>query len=240
MKALEKDRGRRYETANGFATDVQRYLADEPVQACPPSAGYRLRKFARRNTRALLTASVVALAVVLTAASSGVLIWRANQDLHQALDRERRGAYFQRIALAEREWAGNNLDRMERLLHACPEDLRDWEWRYLKRLRYGTLPPLRHESSVYTVAFSPDGQYLATATQDGFVRLCRATTAEELRTWKAHEVNARCVQFSLDSRYLASVSWDRMVKVWDVPTVLQGDVPAPRLQLEHTEPDPSV
>ena len=49
MKALEKDRARRYETANGFAADVQRYLADEPVQACPPSAGYRLRKFVRRN-----------------------------------------------------------------------------------------------------------------------------------------------------------------------------------------------
>src|SRR5438874_2924081 len=45
MKCLEKDRNRRYETANGVAADVQRYLADEPVQACPPSAGYRLRKF---------------------------------------------------------------------------------------------------------------------------------------------------------------------------------------------------
>ena len=42
MKALEKDRNRRYETANGFAADVQRYLADEPVEACPPSAWYRL------------------------------------------------------------------------------------------------------------------------------------------------------------------------------------------------------
>src|SRR6201987_6440017 len=48
MKALEKDRGRRYETANGFARDVERYLADEPVEACPPSTGYRLRKFARK------------------------------------------------------------------------------------------------------------------------------------------------------------------------------------------------
>jgi tetratricopeptide (TPR) repeat protein/serine/threonine protein kinase len=49
MKALEKDRNRRYETANGFATDVQRYLADEPVLAGPPSASYRLRKFVQRN-----------------------------------------------------------------------------------------------------------------------------------------------------------------------------------------------
>src|SRR5262249_31348749 len=65
MKALEKDRSRRYETANGFAMDVQRYLADEPVQACPPSAWYRFRKFARRNKRALIAAAFVVLALVL-------------------------------------------------------------------------------------------------------------------------------------------------------------------------------
>jgi hypothetical protein len=59
MKALEKDRNRRYETANAFAMDVQRYLADEPVLACPPSAGYRLRKFARRNKGPVLAASLV-------------------------------------------------------------------------------------------------------------------------------------------------------------------------------------
>src|SRR5262249_4179678 len=54
MKSLEKDRARRYETANGFASDIERYLRDEPVQACPPSAAYRFRKFARRNKGALL------------------------------------------------------------------------------------------------------------------------------------------------------------------------------------------
>src|ERR1700730_14625228 len=53
MKTLEKDRNRRYETANGLGMDVQRYLNDEPVQACPPSALYRFRKFARRNKRIL-------------------------------------------------------------------------------------------------------------------------------------------------------------------------------------------
>jgi serine/threonine protein kinase len=49
LKALEKDRARRYETANGLARDIQRYLADEVVEARPPSAGYRLKKYARRN-----------------------------------------------------------------------------------------------------------------------------------------------------------------------------------------------
>ena len=56
MKALEKDRDRRYETANGLATDLQRYLADEPVEACPPSVRYRLRKFVRRNKGPVLAA----------------------------------------------------------------------------------------------------------------------------------------------------------------------------------------
>ncbi len=58
MKCLEKDRTRRYETANGLAPDMQRYLADEPVEACPPSAMYRFRKFARRNKAALVMAIV--------------------------------------------------------------------------------------------------------------------------------------------------------------------------------------
>src|SRR5436309_4875422 len=68
MKTLEKDRNRRYETANGFAADVQRYLSDEPVQACPASAGYRFRKFARRNKRALVAGSLVMVALLLVVA----------------------------------------------------------------------------------------------------------------------------------------------------------------------------
>src|SRR6185436_8539122 len=53
MKAIEKDRTRRYETANGLALDIQHFLSDEPVSATPPGAGYKFRKFARRNKAAL-------------------------------------------------------------------------------------------------------------------------------------------------------------------------------------------
>src|SRR5262245_38486699 len=60
LKALEKDRNRRYETANAFARDVQRYLNDEPVLACPPSAWYRFRKFARRHKAGLAAGGVFA------------------------------------------------------------------------------------------------------------------------------------------------------------------------------------
>src|SRR5438128_12816 len=67
MKALEKDRSRRYETANGFAMDVQRYLADESVLACPPSVGYRVRKFARRNKSGLAIAGLILVCIVFLA-----------------------------------------------------------------------------------------------------------------------------------------------------------------------------
>ncbi len=74
MKALDKDRRRRYETANGLARDLLRYLHDEPVEACPPSAWYRLRKLARRSRALLTTAALVLLALIL---GTAVSVWQA-------------------------------------------------------------------------------------------------------------------------------------------------------------------
>jgi tetratricopeptide (TPR) repeat protein len=76
MKALEKDRSRRYETASALAADVQRYLNDEPVQACPPSAWYRCRKFARRNKGALAVVGLILFFLVLL---GGAGLWWAQQ-----------------------------------------------------------------------------------------------------------------------------------------------------------------
>jgi serine/threonine protein kinase/Flp pilus assembly protein TadD len=78
MKALEKDRNRRYESASAFAADVERYLNDEPVQACPPSAVYRLKKFARRHKAGLLAASaLLALLGILTGSVGWIVRDRA-------------------------------------------------------------------------------------------------------------------------------------------------------------------
>jgi tetratricopeptide (TPR) repeat protein/serine/threonine protein kinase len=83
MKALEKDRNRRYETANGLAHDIERYLHDEPVQACPPSAWYRWRKFRRRHRHAVVVALALCLGVLATVvvlAISTVLISRERAE----------------------------------------------------------------------------------------------------------------------------------------------------------------
>jgi eukaryotic-like serine/threonine-protein kinase len=97
MKCLEKDRSRRYETANGLSMDIQRYLADEPVVAGPPSATYRMRKFVRRNKPQVIAASLVLLALLagIVGTSLGLLAagiaWKAEKeqsDIAQARARE--------------------------------------------------------------------------------------------------------------------------------------------------------
>jgi eukaryotic-like serine/threonine-protein kinase len=88
MKSLEKDRTRRYETANGFARDVRRYLDGDAVEACPPSATYKLKKFARKHRAALATSGAFAvLLIVATAVSVGLALW-ANRERRRAEDRE--------------------------------------------------------------------------------------------------------------------------------------------------------
>jgi serine/threonine protein kinase/tetratricopeptide (TPR) repeat protein len=88
MKCLEKDRNRRYESASALARDVQRYLTDEPVLACPPSGLYRFRKFARRNRGRLAAAGLSGALLVATVAGlavSNVLISREKEHKDQAL-----------------------------------------------------------------------------------------------------------------------------------------------------------
>src|SRR5262249_26395889 len=132
MKMLEKDRNRRYETASGLASDVERYLKDEPVLACPPSAWYRFRKFGRRHKAGLgmgtAAALLVLLAVVLLAVSNVMIGERerkaidslaaetkAKGELQDSLERE----YFQQIARAQLEWWNNNVVRADQILDDC-------------------------------------------------------------------------------------------------------------------------
>jgi serine/threonine protein kinase len=105
MKALEKDRNSRYQTVNELAMDLQRYLRNEPVQACPASAWYRFRKFARRNRGSLLTVSLLALALV---AGTVFSCWQAIR----ATWAEARENEARREAIANLQMAREAVDKM--------------------------------------------------------------------------------------------------------------------------------
>ncbi|MGO9921798.1 MAG: tetratricopeptide repeat protein [Isosphaeraceae bacterium] len=105
MKALEKDRTRRYETVNGFAADISRHLAYEPVLAAPPSRSYRLRKFVRRNRAGVIAASLVLLALVagVTGTTLGLFEAKRQEGLANKRELGERLAKQEALEAAEKE-----------------------------------------------------------------------------------------------------------------------------------------
>jgi serine/threonine protein kinase len=112
MKALEKDRNRRYESVSALAADVQRYLSNEAVLACPPSTIYRFRKFARRHRAALATAGLVLFLVVALGAGGGWMVrdrvareaatdQAAEKALHEAIELQEKGKWPQALDAAK-------------------------------------------------------------------------------------------------------------------------------------------
>ena len=99
MKALEKDRRRRYETANDFAADVMRYLTDQPVEACPPSAWYRFGKFARRNRAILTTVGLVSLILTLSLVGLAVGLAQVTRERNRAVVLQRQAEERARVGL---------------------------------------------------------------------------------------------------------------------------------------------
>jgi serine/threonine protein kinase/tetratricopeptide (TPR) repeat protein len=121
MKCLEKDRNRRYETAGALALDVERYLRDEPVEACPPSAGYRLRKFARRNKGPVLAGCLILLTLLggLTGTTLGLVqaenAWREEIGQRRAAEKNERKANAATAAEREaKELAQKRLEQIKK------------------------------------------------------------------------------------------------------------------------------
>lgn len=115
MKCLEKDRERRYDSAAGLAKEVQRYLDGDAVEACPPTLGYRLKKFYRRNRAAVLGGAAFALVLAAAAGVSATFGVLANRAAVQAAENERKALDAEQVARHEQAKTRQANQQLERV-----------------------------------------------------------------------------------------------------------------------------
>jgi WD40 repeat protein/serine/threonine protein kinase len=220
MKCLEKDRGRRYETANGLGSDIQRHLNNETVLARPPSAAYRFQKLVRRNKLAFAAAATVTLALV---AGLSFSTWAFLREAGQRRQAEAEKVIAQRLLyganmnLAQQAWEGNNIGRVRQLLDETQHYTdRGFEWYYWQRQTHSALKTLRgHVAPVTSTAFSSDGQKILTGSYDGTAKLWDWTSGTALLTLITHEGGISSIAFSPGDKRIATGGDDGIARIWD-------------------------
>jgi WD40 repeat protein/serine/threonine protein kinase len=250
LKAMRKEPAKRYQSAMLLADDVRAYLDGRPITAAPESAGYRARKYIRRNKGPVL-AGVLVTAALLVGLGVALIGWRETELARDAaLESEAKARDSETKARLSEARATEQLERSNELLgvivtgSALDAVRRNdcagarSELSVLKGLGRDHLfaaglaaawgeqslgGPLRgHEGGVQAVAFSADGKTLASASADGTICLWDASTGTQLGDpLRGHSDGVFSVAFSPDSKTLASAGYDNTLRLWDVSTGTQ-------------------
>ena len=231
LKCLEKRPAHRYSSAAALAADLQRFLNGQTTQARPIGPARRLLRWSQR--RPAVAALLLVCALFLTIATAGA--WLYNARLSEALStaeaertRAEQESYTSRkllysadVRLAYDAWNSVNrartIDLLARHIPASGEtDLREFAWHWLWGQCHAEVRTFAgHADEVFGVAFSPDGQSLATCSKDGTVRIWNAATGDCRHVLSNHTDEVTCLAFSPDGTVLATGSEDHRVILWN-------------------------
>ncbi|MGD9791342.1 MAG: protein kinase [Phycisphaerales bacterium] len=233
MKALEKDRSRRYQTALALSEDVQRHLSGQAVEAAPPSLVYRVRKFARRNRALVVGGGAVVVALVLGVVGTSLALVEAGRERASAVEQTERAeaaeamalrgkreaeyeAYIANIEAASGALESNDAARLRARLDACVTERRGWEWLYLNAAGDTSVMVMPHPTSpVSRAVYNREGTRIVTASGDGKVRVFDSESGAELVTLASPEPVRGDVAFSEDGSLVLGATVEGPIHVWD-------------------------
>jgi WD40 repeat protein len=214
LKAIRKDRTRRYRSAAEFADDIENYLQGAPLIAGPESMTYRIGKFVRRHRVPAIAVASIAIVLILATLVSTVLYVHAAR----VAESHRRLLYVNQMALTHSAYRGADMDRARELLTNCPSDFRDFAWSYFWRqcdIALAT-PTIRQSDPVSAVAFSPTAETLVIASGNKIELWDPVTCRRKAILEEGHTGIVKSLSFSPDGTTLVSGSADQTAIIWDV------------------------
>lgn len=258
MKCLDKDRVRRYETPVGLAQDVERHLNGEAVLAAPPSAGYRMRKYVKRHRSVVVSVSLVFVSLVAGLSASlylykeatnaesekstalndaqekKALAERKTEDAKKAEEKWEFEAYVANIQAADAALRVNEVATARRRLDACPEKLRNWEWRYLNAESDTSIATFECLSAIG----SPDRKYIIMSKGNNALDVRNATSGDLIVTlYYEHKPEETKILFSVDGSMVFAIPRDNRINVWETTTwtpIAQTQLPGPQVDFIDT------
>jgi serine/threonine protein kinase len=229
-KAMARSSAERYADMNDMAEDLRAYLENRVVSVYWTGTVAECAKWLARN-KPLAIGAAAFLALAIGAwidialihsrtdelSKAGLEIVKAHDEALVTAEEARHKTYAAYIAAADASLRANDDAGARKHLEACGEDLRGWEWRYLWRRANGGPAPVRWRGpggEVRSVSFSPDGQFLASASADGAIHVWNRAGGSAPRKLGEHEAAANAVAFSPDAGWIVSGSEDGTVRLW--------------------------
>lgn len=225
LKAMAIRPENRYASAQALSSDLESWLADEPVTAYREGWSRRLARLTRRYRTSTQTAAASLLIISVVSIAAAVMIrasWRKeSQALNSSLQLSTRLGFDRALTLFDRGQATEGMLWLTRALRTAPDDAADWRRVIRANLAnwQGSIVPLRHViehgDEVYTVAFSPDGKKLVSGSRDGTARIWAVATGTLLTPALKHNGEVSSVAFSRDGKRVLTGSHDGTARIWD-------------------------